>query len=124
MTKKKLSKAVSDAPQEAGPDFEEALGQLEGIVRRLEQGGGSLDNALDDYASAVGLLKTCQNRLEQAERRIEILSGVDAQGNPITEELVDEESSLEDKQQSRSRRRTAAGAARTSPNEDEKGGLF
>ena len=87
--------------------FEEAVEQLETIVRRLEQGGGPLDEALEDYATAIQLLKHCQRRLQLAERRVEVLSGVDAQGNPVTRPVADAEVSLQEKQQSRSDRRTA-----------------
>lgn len=87
--------------------FEEAVEQLETIVRRLEQGGGPLDEALDDYATAIQLLKHCQRKLQTAERRVEVLSGVDAQGNPVTRPVADAEVSLQEKQQARSGRRTA-----------------
>ncbi len=84
-----------------------AAESLEAIVRRLEQGGGPLEEALGDYSTAIGLLKTCNGRLENAERRVEILSGVDAQGNPVTRPVEDTQSTLEEKQQSRSSRRSA-----------------
>lgn len=87
-------------------DFELALVELETIVRRLEQGGGPLEQALGDYATAIELLKACHGRLEEAERKIEILSGIDAQGNPITREIDDEAISLEDKHESRGERRS------------------
>ncbi|MCA9132104.1 MAG: exodeoxyribonuclease VII small subunit [Planctomycetales bacterium] len=103
MAKKKTATA-----EDTQPTFEEALEELEAIVRRLEQGGGPLEQALSDYAQAIGLLKSCHQRLESAERRIEILSGVDAQGNPITQPLAESELSLEEKQKTRSQRRTAS----------------
>lgn len=92
------------------PSFEEAMEELETLVRRLEQGGGALEQALCDYAAAIGLLKSCNGRLETAERRVEILSGIDAQGNPVTRPVAESDSSLEEKQQSRSGRRSAASA--------------
>jgi exodeoxyribonuclease VII small subunit len=69
-----------------------------------------LTEALDHYEKGVGLLKQCYTLLERAERRIELLSGVDAAGNPITEPFTDEEASLEEKSQNRARRRTKAPA--------------
>ena len=63
------------------PSFEQAMEKLDSIVRRLEQGGESLDEALAEYAEAIKLMKLCHKKLEKVERRIEILSGVDAQGN-------------------------------------------
>lgn len=98
------------------PTFEEAMESLETIVRRLEQGGGPLEQALGDYSTAIGLLKTCNSRLEKAERRVEILSGVDAQGNPVTRPVEEAQSTLEEKQGARSSRRTAA--APTPPSSD------
>ena len=71
------------------PEFEQDLEELEAIVRRLEQGGGTLAAALDDYSKAIGLLKNCHLHLEQAQRRVELLSGVDADGNPVTTPLDD-----------------------------------
>ncbi len=102
-----MAKKRSAADESDTPTFEEAMESLEAIVRRLEQGGGPLDEALGDYATAIGLLKRCNARLENAERRIEILSGIDSQGNPVTRRVEDEESTLEEKQRSRSSRRSA-----------------
>ncbi len=78
-----MAKRKSDADaEETTPGFEQSLEDLEAIVRRLEHGGGSLDEALDEYARAIGLLKSCHQRLEEAQRKVEMLSGVDAEGNP------------------------------------------
>lgn len=93
------------------PDFEQSLEDLETIVRRLEQGGGALEEALDDYSVAITLLKSCHQRLEAAQRQVELLSGVDSQGNPITEPVREADASLAEKQQSRSQRRSAGGDA-------------
>ncbi len=97
MVKKKGSDP-SEKPESEEVDFESSLAELETIVRRLEQGGGALEQALGDYAQAIELLRACHGRLEQAERKIEILSGIDANGNPILREVDDQELSLEDKQ--------------------------
>ena len=106
-------------------DFESSLEELEVIVRRLEQGGGPLEQALGDYAQAIVLLRACHGRLEHAERKIEILSGVDANGNPVVREVDDEELSLEDKQESRGQRRTVPrGNAKKSSQTDDEGSLF
>lgn len=67
--------------------FELAMEKLDAIVRRLEQGGSSLDEALGEYAEAIDLMKFCHKKLEKVERKIELLSGVDAEGNPIVEPL-------------------------------------
>src|SRR5947209_3408477 len=67
------------------PTFEEALEQLEEIVRCLEAGDISLEEALAKYESGIGLLKGCHALLRQAEQRIFLLSGEDADGKPVTQ---------------------------------------
>lgn len=115
------------------PSFEAALGQLETIVHELEDGEVGLAEALARYEQGVKLLKQCYGLLERAERRIELLCGVDAQGNPLAEPFDDTASlSLEPKAGSRSRRRSARSPAQNapprgedSPSEmDEPGSLF
>lgn len=117
-------KTAADTGEE--PTFEEALEELEIIVRRLEQGGGALEQALSDYSAAIGLLKSCHGKLESAERRVEILSGVDSQGNPITRSVTENDSSLEEKQQARSGRRSAEHikSQRNSSGQGDEAGLF
>lgn len=101
MTKKKNT--------EESPQLETAMSELEQIVRRLEQGGGTLDEDLSDYARATGLIKLCHGRLTEAEKSIELLSGVDSEGNPVTEPFnTSGAATLEQKQADRSRRRTAS----------------
>lgn len=87
------------------PTFEQALDQLEEIVHQLEEGEIGLAEALGHYEKGIGLLKQCFGLLERAERRIEVLSGVDAAGNPVTVPFADDVSTLEEKSQNRSRRR-------------------
>jgi len=92
------------------PSFEQALERLETIVHQLEEGDIGLAKALDHYETGIGLLKQCYGLLERAERRIELLSGVDAAGNPITEPFADEgERPVDEKGQNRARRRTRTG---------------
>ncbi|MEM7476983.1 MAG: exodeoxyribonuclease VII small subunit [Planctomycetota bacterium] len=114
-----MPKKKKNVEAEPEPEFEEALHELEAIVRRLEQGGGSLEKALEEYQSAIGLMKICHTKLAHAERRVEILSGVDADGNPVSEplETSSQEGSLEEKQKSRSKKRSAQSS-------EDKGGLF
>jgi len=51
-------------------------------VRELEQGDLSLEKSLDLFERGIKLSRECQERLSQAERRIEILMR-DNQGRPI-----------------------------------------
>jgi exodeoxyribonuclease VII small subunit len=53
--------------------FETSLEELERIVRDLEQGELTLEKSLELFEQGVKLSRECQDRLSQAERRIEIL---------------------------------------------------
>jgi exodeoxyribonuclease VII small subunit len=64
--------------------FEGSLAQLQQIVRDLEEGRLGLELSLSRFEEGIGLLRSCFRILEQAEQRIEILTGQDAAGNPVT----------------------------------------
>ncbi len=53
--------------------FEASLEALERIVQQLEQGDLPLEKSLELFEQGIGLSRQCQDRLSQAERRIEIL---------------------------------------------------
>ena len=61
--------------------FEASLEELERIVRELEQGELPLEKSLELFEQGVKLSRECQDRLNQAERRIEVLMR-DNQGRP------------------------------------------
>ena len=65
-------------------EFEDALRQLEAIVDDLERGEPELSKALEKYERGVGLLARCHGVLEQAERSVALLTGVEDDGKPIT----------------------------------------
>jgi len=93
---------------EVAESFEDSLVELEAIVTQLESGSLSLADALARYEMGVKHLSACQRMLERAERRIELLSGVDANGNPITRPFDDDEAgSLVEKAKTRGQRRTS-----------------
>ena len=54
-------------------DFEAAVAELEGIVKKLEEGDLPLEKSLELYERGVQLSRFCHTRLEEAERRIEVL---------------------------------------------------
>ena len=64
--------------------FEASLERLEEIVRRLEEGDLPLDESLRLFEEGVGLSRACAARLDEAERRIEVL-GRGADGAPTLE---------------------------------------
>lgn len=53
--------------------FETALEALEEIVERLESGDLSLEDSLAAFEKGVGLVKVCNQRLNEVEKRIELL---------------------------------------------------
>ena len=55
-------------------DFEAALAELDTLVKKLEDGDLSLEQSLALYERGVQLSRFCHARLEEAERRIEILN--------------------------------------------------
>jgi len=60
---------------EAAPSFEEAMRRLEEIVRRIEGGDVSLDEALELWREGDALQRRCGELLDAAEGKIEELGG-------------------------------------------------
>jgi exodeoxyribonuclease VII small subunit len=61
-------------PDTSIKDFEAAIAELETVVKTLEQGDLPLEQSLTLYERGVQLSRFCHARLEEAERRIEVLS--------------------------------------------------
>src|SRR4029434_585319 len=80
-----MGKKKQTTRDECASSFEDSLKELEKIVGEVESGKLGVSDALARYEEGVRHLKGCQQLLEMAERKIELLSGVDADGNPITE---------------------------------------
>ena len=53
--------------------FEEAIEELAKIVQRLEEGELSLDESLSLFEDGIKLSRLCSQRLDEAEKKIEIL---------------------------------------------------
>jgi exodeoxyribonuclease VII small subunit len=70
--------------------FETQLGQLERIVRELERGDLPLEESLKLFEEGVRLSRECQERLNQAERRIEVLLR-DNEGRPVLSAFDEED---------------------------------
>ena len=103
-----MAKKKSTPRDECANSFEQSLEELEKIVAELEGGKLGLSDALERYEQGVKHLKGCQQLLERAEHKIELLSGVDADGNPVTEPFEEVEgTSLEEKAATRGQRRTS-----------------
>ena len=54
--------------------FEDALHELEQLVETLEKGELSLEQSLTTFERGVGLTKTCQKSLDEAEQKVRILT--------------------------------------------------
>ncbi len=67
--------------------FEDALAQLESIVRELESGRIKLDDAVSAYEKAVVLKQLCENKLQNARLKIEKIE-VSPQGEIGTSEFI------------------------------------
>lgn len=74
--------------QEQAKTFEASLEALERIVQELEQGDLPLEKSLELFEQGIGLSRQCQERLSQAERRIEVLLR-DNQGRPVASAFED-----------------------------------
>ncbi|MDQ1909520.1 exodeoxyribonuclease VII small subunit [Paenibacillus sp. GD4] len=59
--------------QETTPSFEEAMDQLERIVAMLESGDVPLEKAIELFQEGMKLSQLCGQKLEQVERKIEVL---------------------------------------------------
>ena len=53
--------------------FEEALGRLEDIVKSMEAGDMTLEESLKAFEEGIKLARLCSRKLDEAERRVEIL---------------------------------------------------
>ncbi len=111
-----MSKPTPEKEDAERPGFEQALAAIEAIVHDLEEGQLGLEDALARYERGVKLLRQCHEQLQQAERRIELLAGIDQEGNPVCTPLDETAATLEEKARQRSKRRSAA-AADSSPND-------
>jgi exodeoxyribonuclease VII small subunit len=76
-----MTQPMSNGPEQAR-SFEASLEALEQIVQQLESGDLPLEKSLELFEQGVRLSRECQERLSQAERRIEVLLR-DNQGRPV-----------------------------------------
>lgn len=70
MAKKKIEEQIS---MPADISFEKALNRLERIVEEMEGGTLSLEDMMQRFEEGQGLVKICSTKLNQVERKIELL---------------------------------------------------
>ncbi len=78
--------------KEAEPSFEKDMDALEQIVTDLEEGGLSLDDSLKRFEEGSRLALRCEKALQEAEKKIEILTK-NASGELVTKPFEEEETS-------------------------------
>ena len=88
MGKKKAKSPSKRAPSgDREQDFETSMARVEQIVPRLESGELGLSESLQQYEAGIKALKRSHQMLQAAEQKVTLLSGYDADGNPLTEPL-------------------------------------
>ena len=80
------------AEEREQPSFEQALEQLQAVVRELESGQLSLDQSLARYEQGVASLRQCYATLQTAEQRIRMLVELDEDGRMVTRPFAHEAS--------------------------------
>lgn len=82
----------SDSAAPANVSFEQALKKLEEAVRKLEDGSLGLEESLKAFEQGIHWSRHCQQRLVDAEKRVEILLKADKeQLTQVTFDLGEDE---------------------------------
>jgi exodeoxyribonuclease VII small subunit len=71
----------------AGKTFEDSMIELEEVVSKLETGDVTLDDSLKLFEQGIKLAKSCQKKLDDAEKKVKILTA-DTNGD-LTEEIFE-----------------------------------
>ncbi len=66
--------------------FEDSMTELENVVSKLEAGDVTLDDSLKLFEQGIKLAKSCQKKLDEAEKKVKILTA-DADGGMIEEDF-------------------------------------
>ena len=67
--------------------FEEALRELEEIVRQLERGEATLETAITSYTRGTELRAHCERKLAEAEQRVQAIVPSPGGGTPTLREV-------------------------------------
>ncbi len=86
------------------PTFEQSLARLQELVDQLEDGQLTLGQSLAAYQEGIKHLQVCHAALTDTERKIEVLSGFNAAGEPITRPFDDAATHSEEPVVKRTRR--------------------
>ncbi|MBN1500370.1 MAG: exodeoxyribonuclease VII small subunit [Spirochaetes bacterium] len=69
-------------------NFEDALFKLEEIASKLESGEMGLEESITNYEKGMELAKYCREKLDEAERKIEILQKTKKGEKPVKKEIT------------------------------------
>lgn len=69
--------------------FEKTLTELDGVVKKMEQGDLSLEDSLQNFEHGIKLARLCQSALKEAEQKVRVL--IEEQGILKTEPFLVEE---------------------------------
>jgi len=76
MSKRSREQETTEKSPAPTGSFEEAMGRLEGVVKRLESGDLPLEEALTLFEEGVKLTRFCRAKLDEAQGRLEEVSSV------------------------------------------------
>lgn len=103
--------------------FEQSLEELHEIVGQLEEGQLGLEDSLEKFERGTQLLRQCHSKLEEAEAKIEQLTGFDADGNPVTAPF-DATDTLSQKESTAGKRKSTAKKSKKKADDSESSSLF
>ena len=83
--------------RETEPNFERAMERLEAIVEQMESGKLPLEDLIVRYEEGMNLVKVCQERLANAEHKIEIIARNSAGKSAVKEFEPTQEAAATDK---------------------------
>jgi len=69
--------------------FEDALAKLEEIVKKMESGDLSLEDSLKSFEDGIRLVRVCSRKLDEAQRRVELL--LQEEGEPVAKPYREED---------------------------------
>jgi len=78
LAKRNATKNLKDSP----PDLETALKELETLIEHMEAGELSLEESLKCFERGTALVRHCQQALDTAEQKVQILLEADEQTKP------------------------------------------
>ena len=119
-----MAKKRRNMQDDAAPSYETALGELEAIVRQLEDGDLTLEESLTAYEKGIRCLKHCHRLLRAAERKVSMLTEIREDGTAVVERFEETEMTLEEKQESRGARRSDSAGGGSPSDVDTQRGLF